>query len=124
LGAVSQSRAQALRRDHGERVRVLGLVSEDRLEQAYTEANVLVMPSLYEGFGMPSIEAMRYGVPVIATAVGGLPEVVPPEMGLLVLPGSSAALAAGLMEMTDPARVGQPGRMGASGPDATSGRGW
>jgi glycosyltransferase involved in cell wall biosynthesis len=62
LGAVSKARAHTLRRDHGERIRVLGLVPEDRLEQAYAEADVLVMPSLYEGFGMPNVEAMRYGV--------------------------------------------------------------
>jgi glycosyltransferase involved in cell wall biosynthesis len=101
-----------LRRDHGERIRVLGLVPKDRLEQAYAEADVLVMPSLYEGFGMPSIEAMRYGVPVVATAVGGLAEVVPPDAGVLVSPGSSAALAAGIMEMTDPARRWAAGAKG------------
>lgn len=112
LGAVSEARAQTLRRDHGERIRVLGLVPEDRLEQAYAEADVLVMPSLYEGFGMPSLEAMRYGVPVVATAVGGLAEVVPPDAGVLVSPGSSAALAAGIMEMTDPARRRAAGAKG------------
>jgi len=72
------------------------------------------MPSRYEGFGMPYIEAMRYGAAVIGTAVGGVPEVVPPGTGVLVVVDDGAALAAALARLgNDPderARLGKAGR--------------
>ncbi|MGQ9531467.1 MAG: glycosyltransferase [Desulfotomaculales bacterium] len=56
--------------------------------------DLVVVPSLWEGFGLTAVEALNVGVPVVATAVGGLPEVVRPrETGLLVPPGDSEALA-------------------------------
>jgi glycosyltransferase involved in cell wall biosynthesis len=63
------------------------------------------MPSLYEGFGMPFIEAMRYGVPVIGTSVGGIPEVVPATAGILVPPEDVPALASAISALVEkPAR--------------------
>jgi glycosyltransferase involved in cell wall biosynthesis len=50
------------------------------------------MPSRYEGFGLPCLEAMAAGVPVVASAVGGLPELLA-DAGVLVPPGDPAALA-------------------------------
>lgn len=59
--------------------------------------DVLVVPSLSEGFGLTAVEAMALGKPVLATRVGGLPEIVTSgENGLLVPPGDPAALADGL----------------------------
>lgn len=53
----------------------LGYVSESELEQLYHDAFVLLYPSLNEGFGYPPLEAMRYGVPVIASPFSSIPEV-------------------------------------------------
>ena len=53
----------------------LGFVSGDDLVRLYNTATVCVMPSLYEGFGLPVLEAMSSGCPVIATKEGSLPEI-------------------------------------------------
>ena len=51
-------------------------VADDQLAELYRHATALVMPSLYEGFGLPAVEAMQAGCPVIANATGSLPEVI------------------------------------------------
>lgn len=62
------------------------------------DMDVLVISSLWEGFGLTAIEAMTVGLPVVATEVGGLPEVVRPgETGVLVQPADVAALAKGII---------------------------
>jgi glycosyltransferase involved in cell wall biosynthesis len=55
-------------------VRYLGHVDESTLESLYRSASVLVFPSLYEGFGLPLLEAMGHGVPAVVGAAGALPE--------------------------------------------------
>ena len=57
------------------RCRLLGPVAETDLDALYTCAEALVFPSLYEGFGLPVLEAMRRGLPVVTAAVSSLPEV-------------------------------------------------
>ncbi|WP_101758413.1 glycosyltransferase family 1 protein [Oceanicoccus sp. KOV_DT_Chl] len=66
---------------------VLGKVENEQLRSLYQNAYVLLMPSLYEGFGLPIIEAMSFGVPVVSSNVSSMPEVVG-EGGLLVDPYS------------------------------------
>ena len=76
-------------------VRHEGYVGEPQLRALYEEAVLLVLPSLDEGFGIPALEAMTIGVPVVAAARGALPEVVG-DAGLLVDPLDPAALSAAL----------------------------
>jgi glycosyltransferase involved in cell wall biosynthesis len=86
-------------------VHFLSGVSDQRLVELYAEASVAVVPSLYEGFSLPAVEAMACGVPLVATTGGALPEVVgrDGETGLLVPPGDPAALAAALGRVLDDA---------------------
>jgi len=117
VGRVSDDTKAALAAEFGPAVAVHGLVSEEALERAYAEADVFVMPSRYEGFGIPFIEAMRHGTPVIGTAVGGVPEVVPGGTGILVPSDDVPALAAAMARLADDAgeraRIGEAGRQWA-----------
>jgi glycosyltransferase involved in cell wall biosynthesis len=78
-------------------LRRLGYVAEEDLPGLYAGARALAMPSLYEGFGLPCLEAMACGTPVVAASAGALPETVG-DAGLLVepqdAPGFAQALAA------------------------------
>jgi glycosyltransferase involved in cell wall biosynthesis len=91
-------------------------VPERRIIELYSEAQLAVVPSLYEGFSLPAIEAMSCGAPVVATTGGALPEVVgdDDDTALLVPPGDSEALAARIRgALDDPelrATVGARGR--------------
>ena len=91
-------------------------ISDDELAGLYAEAQVAVVPSLYEGFSLPAIEAMACGVPLVATTGGALPEVVGAdgETALLVTPDDPEALAAGIRRILDDdalaARLGEGGR--------------
>ena len=58
------------------RVRSLGRISDGELILAYQGAEMFILPSLYEGFGLPALEAMACGIPVIVSDAGSLPEVV------------------------------------------------
>ncbi|MGH9076450.1 MAG: glycosyltransferase family 4 protein [Acidimicrobiales bacterium] len=90
-------------------------VSDQRLVELYAEAQVAVVPSLYEGFSLPAVEAMACGVPLVATTGGALPEVTGPsgQAALSVPPGDPGALAAAIEEvLAEPALAGRLGRAG------------
>ena len=76
-------------------VRHLGYVSDARRRHLYNEASLLVVPSLDEGFGIPALEAMTVGVPVVASNRGALPEVVG-DAGPLVDPEDDEGMAAAM----------------------------
>lgn len=82
------------------RVVFLGGVDEEELVALYNRARILVLPSLYEGFGLPPLEAMACGTPVIVSDRGSLPEVVG-EAGLLVDPENPEAIAAAIGKLWD-----------------------
>jgi glycosyltransferase involved in cell wall biosynthesis len=73
-------------------VRFFGFVSDQTLAALYRLANVFVFPSLYEGFGLPPLEAMASGTPVITSNVSSLPEVVG-DAALMIDPYDPAAIA-------------------------------
>ncbi len=91
-------------------------VSDERIVELYAEAELAVVPSLYEGFSLPAVEAMATGTCVVATTGGALPEVTGPdgETVLACVPGDTDALTAALARgLDDPrlrARVGAAGR--------------
>jgi glycosyltransferase involved in cell wall biosynthesis len=91
-------------------------VTDERIVELYSECELAVVPSLYEGFSLPAIEAMASGVPLLATSGGALPEVAGThgETCFLVPPGDSEALAAMIRIALDQpewrARVGAAGR--------------
>jgi glycosyltransferase involved in cell wall biosynthesis len=97
--------------DHPENVPV------DELVALYRRAALVVVPSRYEGFGLPAAEAMACGTPVVASAAGALPEVVSAGGGgILVEPNRPEALAAGIQRLLGDRRarnrLGDLGRQG------------
>jgi glycosyltransferase involved in cell wall biosynthesis len=74
-------------------------VSDERIVELYAEAELAIVPSLYEGFSLPAVEAMACGVALVATSGGALPEVVGPdgEAALVVPPKDPSALATAIV---------------------------
>jgi len=85
----------------GTRVRLVGYVADHDLAALYAGARALVYPSLHEGFGLPVLEAMACGTPVITTRVSSLPEVVGEAGVLLDNPEDIEALAASMCRLAD-----------------------
>jgi len=80
-----------------DRVELVGYVEHEGLASLYRGAACLVFPSRYEGFGLPVLEAMASGTPVVATTVGAVPEVAG-DAAILVEPGNPDALAEGIRQ--------------------------
>lgn len=88
------------------RVRYPGYVSEDEKLRLYREASMLVVGSTDEGFGIPAVEAMTLGVPVVATTLGALPEVVG-DAALLADPSDTSAYATAMERVLSDASLRQ-----------------
>jgi len=97
-------------------VTIAGVVDNLRMIELYAGSEVAVVPSLYEGFSLPAVEAMACGLPLVTTTGGALPEVVgrEGECALLVPPNDPGALAAAIVRALDDtemrARLGAAGR--------------
>jgi glycosyltransferase involved in cell wall biosynthesis len=101
-GAEALAQATAAAR-HGDRVVRLGWVDDGDRAALLREAAVFAYPSLYEGFGLPPVEAMAAGVPVVTTRAGSLPEVCGDGASLVPAKDAGALAAAIGAVLTDPA---------------------
>ena len=97
------------RLDLDDHVEWISGVSDERIVELYGECSVACVPSLYEGFSLPAIEAMSSAAPLVATTGGALPEVCGDHevSALLVEPGNSDALAAALGRVLDDPELGE-----------------
>jgi glycosyltransferase involved in cell wall biosynthesis len=93
---AAQLDADIARHKLGDRVTLLGAVSPERLSQLYGEADLFVLASRYEGYGMAYAEAIAHGLPVIGSNAGAIPDTVPARAGLLVAPDDVGAFAQAL----------------------------
>ena len=89
-------RSQGVRPQAG--VRALGFASETQLHGLYRNACGFILPSLYEGFGMPTLEAMQHGIPVACSNVASLPEIVG-KAAVLFDPRSTQSISVALAEV-------------------------
>jgi glycosyltransferase involved in cell wall biosynthesis len=99
-GASAPLRQLALQLEIGDRVRCPGWLEGERKQAELAGATAFALPSYAEGMPMALLEAMSWGLPVIATSVGGIPQVVTDGVdGLLIAPGDIEALSAALARL-------------------------
>ncbi len=118
-GEGAATRAHAEKLGLASRVHLTGFVKEESLlASAYAQAEVFVLPSDYEAFGLVLLEALAQGTPVVSTRVGGIPSLVEDgKNGRLVPPGDARALAAALEELLSDRTKARA--MGARGRETT-----
>ncbi len=112
-GMMSESLAQLIENlDLSDSVYFVGSVPEEELVAHYNAADLFIFPSLYEGFGMPVLEAMACGVPVLTSNVASLPEVAG-DAAVLIEPQNPQALADAAQEiLSSPDRIAELSSMG------------
>jgi glycosyltransferase involved in cell wall biosynthesis len=98
---VADLRDQLGRLGLGERVELAGEVGAERLARLYGSADLFVLATRFEGYGMALAEALARGLPVLSTRAGAVPETVPAGAGVLVAPEDVDALAGSLRRLLD-----------------------
>ena len=101
--AALQTRIAALGLAH--RITICDAVDRATLDACYARADVFVLPTFHEGYGMALAEALARGLPIVSTRAGAVPETVPADAGLLVPPGDPAALRDALARVLDDAAL-------------------
>ena len=96
--------AEARASGHANKIRFTGFASDKEVIDLMTSADVLVVPSIYEPFGIVALEGMATGVPVVASQVGGLAEIIDHDRtGVFVYPRSPESIAWGIDKiLSDP----------------------
>ncbi len=97
--AYKQLQKDIVRFGFQDRIHVLGAVTEEHLENLYRQADIFVLASRFEGFGMAYAEAIARGIPVIGTNAGAIADTVPATAGLLVPPDDVQSLTIALRKM-------------------------
>lgn len=99
-GDIEQGQSLVTSLNLTEHITFLGWVNSERRNQLLKEADILILPSYNEGLPMAILEAMSWGLPIISTPVGGIPElVIPNENGLLVEPGDIQQLSIAIQSL-------------------------
>jgi len=114
LGAEVTAMVEHLRESRSGVIWLYGMLPKSEIIQILSHATVFACPSLYEPLGIVNLEAMACGAAVVASNVGGIPEVVADaQTGLLVPPGDPEVLAAAISSLvSDPARAAAMGQLG------------
>ena len=102
-------------KDMGDHVHITGYIPDEHLVATYRQAEMFVLPSLFEPFGMTALEAMACGRPVVASRLGGIREVVTSEeSGMLVDPADPVEFSAAIIRLLNDkpfaGRIGEQGR--------------
>ncbi len=108
VGSLERSRATVADLRHridalglSGRIALTGEEGEDAIGAHYERADVFVLPSFHEGYGMVLAEALAHGLPIVSTRAGAIPDTVPQDAGRLVPPGDADALAGALAAVMD-----------------------
>ncbi len=115
-GGPMQDDLEKLAEDFGikNKVTIEGWIEKTKAASYIAHADVLLMPSYQESFGVAALEAAAYGLPIIATNVGGVPEIVKDGIsGILIEPGDESALAGAMVHLGNDFHVRK--KMGAAG---------
>jgi glycosyltransferase involved in cell wall biosynthesis len=99
--AAARVRAAVAAHGLGDRVRLAGELSSAELAREYEAADVFVLPSFHEGYGMAYAEALVHGLPIVATTAAAIPDTVPGSAALFVPPGDVPSLRAALARVID-----------------------
>jgi glycosyltransferase involved in cell wall biosynthesis len=100
---VAQLDADIARFKLADKAKLLGAVAPDRLAELYANADLFVLASRFEGYGMAFSEAIAHGLPVVGTTAGAIPDTVPAAAGVLVPPDNVTALADELRRLIEDA---------------------